>query len=126
MKRHSLGLVATCLLVMSGEVMDWPFAGVSGTLIPPGQTFLLGGGQDGAFKVNACNTGTVAVDILRQSKDVTSLITTLTPGNCVDQAFAFGEMAKLRNTSKSNQASLKIKINRALNSLGMRYQSDPS
>jgi len=122
-KRIIFGLAASALIANAGVALAWPFGGVSGTLIPPGQTFLLGGGKNGAFKINACNTGTVAVEVSRQTDQTSSPITTLKPGACVDQAFAFGEMATLRNTSNAIEASLKIKINRSLNSLSMRYRS---
>lgn len=122
MKSLIFGLGALSLLGASTQALAWPFGGVSGTLIPAGETFLLGGGQDGAFKINACNTGTVAVDISSQTRESTRFIASLRPDDCIDHAFAVGEMATLRNSSNSIQASLKIKINRDLNGLGMRYR----
>lgn len=99
----------------------------SGLQIDPGQTFELGGGQEGGFTVTGRNTGPVAVVVLGQKPGAKpSERGTVAPGGEVKASFAPGEMALLRNTSKAETARLKLKISGDTSSLGMTYSANPS
>jgi hypothetical protein len=94
--------------------------------IEAGQTFVLGGGQEGSFAVTGRNTGPVAVVVLaqREGAPVTER-GTVAPGGSVDARFAPGETALLRNASGTQMARLKLKITGDTSSLGMRYSGNP-
>jgi hypothetical protein len=98
----------------------------SGLQIEPGQTFELGGGQEGGFTVKGSNSGPVAVVVLGKLPDAAPVLrATVAPGGAVDARFAPGEMALLRNTSDSKTARLKLKITGDTSSLGMTYSGNP-
>jgi hypothetical protein len=98
----------------------------SGLQIEPGQTFELGGGQEGGFVVTGTNSGSVAVVVLGKLPDAAPVARgTVAPGGKVDARFAPGEMALLCNTSDSRTARLKLKITGDTSSLGMTYSANP-
>ena len=98
----------------------------SGLQIEPGQTFELGGGQEGGFAVTGTNSGSVAVVVLGKLPDTAPVLRgTVEPGEKVDARFAPGEMALLRNTSDSRTARLKLKITGDTARLGMTYSANP-
>lgn len=98
----------------------------SGLQIEPGQTFELGGGQEGGFAVSGTNSGPVAVVVLGKLPGAAPVTRgTVAPGGKVDANFAPGEMALLRNTSDSRTARLKLKITGDTSSLGMTYSGNP-
>jgi hypothetical protein len=97
----------------------------SGLQIEPGQTFELGGGQEGGFTVRGSNSGPVAVVVLGKLPGAAPVIRgTVAPGGAVDATFAAGEMALLRNTSDSKTARLTLKITGDTASLGMSYSGN--
>ena len=120
---RAISLVASSLLIigLAQPAFAWPFSGDSSTLIPPSQTFLLGGDQDSAFVVKGCNTGLVAVEVSSQTKQSSRFIVLLKPKACLEHRFEAGDMATFRNTSDSRQATLKIELNRDVRGLSMRY-----
>jgi len=94
--------------------------------IEPGQTFELGGGQEGGFVVTGTNTGSVAVVVLSKADGAAAVGRgTVAPGGAVDAQIAPGEMALLRNTSSQKTARLKLKISGDTSSLGMSYADNP-
>lgn len=102
--------------VQAGEI-------TSNLQIEAGQTFELGGGQQGGFTVTGRNTGPVAVEVLGKAEGAEAGISqgTVAPGGDVKADFGPGEMALLRNTSGSQTARLKLKITGDTSSLGMSY-----
>jgi hypothetical protein len=98
----------------------------SGLQIEAGQTFELGGGQEGDFVVTGRNIGKVAVVVLGKLPDAQPVERgTVAPGGAVEARFAPGEMALLRNTSDRKTARLKLKISGDTASLGMTYSANP-
>ncbi len=98
----------------------------SGLQIDPGQTFELGGGQEGSFTVTGRNTGPVAVVVLAQAPGAQPVARgTVGPGGNVDATFGPGEMALLRNTSAKETARLKLKIAGDTSALVMTYSANP-
>ena len=94
--------------------------------IEPGQTFELGGGQEGGFVVTGTNTGSVAVVVLSKADGAAAVERgTVAPGGAVDAQIAPGEMALLRNTSSQKTAQLKLKISGDTSRLGMSYADNP-
>ena len=94
--------------------------------IDPGQTFELGGGQEGGFVVTGTNTGPVAVVVLSKADGAAAVERgTVAPGGAVDAQIAAGEMALLRNTSSQKTARLKLKVTGDTSSLGMSYADTP-
>ena len=94
--------------------------------IDPGQTFELGGGQEGGFVVTGTNTGPVAVVVLSKADGAAAVErATVAPGGAVDAQIAPGEMALLRNTSSQKTARLKLKVAGDTSSLGMSYADNP-
>jgi hypothetical protein len=90
--------------------------------IEAGQTFELGGGQEGGFAVTGTNTGPVAVVVLGKAPDAAAVERgSVEPGGKVDARFAPGEMALLRNTSEREMARLKLTITGDTAALGMGY-----
>lgn len=104
--------------VSAGEI-------TSGLQIEAGQTFELGGGQQGGFTVTGRNTGPVAVVVLAKGEGAAVVKGRVEPGANVDAAFGPGEMALLRNTSDTQTARLKLKIRGDTSSLGMTYSANP-
>lgn len=93
--------------------------------IEAGQTFELGGGQEGGFTVTGTNSGPVSVVVLGKAPDGAAAVRgTVAPGGKVEARFAPGEMALLRNTSGSEMARLKLTISGDTSALGMRYSGN--
>lgn len=93
--------------------------------IEPGQTFELGGGQEGGFAVTGRNSGPVAVVVLGKAEGAAAVERgTVAPGGMVDARFGPGEMALLRNTSAGQTARLKLTISGDTSSLGMNYSGN--
>jgi hypothetical protein len=109
-------MLGTWGAVQAGEIN-------SNLQIEAGQTFELGGGQEGGFIVTGRNTGPVAVEVLGKVEGAQTSVSrgTVAPGGDVKASFAAGEMALLRNTSNSQTARLKLKISGDTSSLGMSY-----
>lgn len=115
-----LGMAVAVLAapVMAGSIN-------SNLQIEPGQTFELGGGQEGGFTVTGRNTGPVAVVVLGQAPGTKPVERgTVAPGGDVAAKFGPGEMALLRNTSGTETARLKLKITGDTSSLGMSYSDN--
>ncbi len=114
-----LGLAVLVAPLMAGTIN-------SGLRIEPGQTFELGGGQEGGFTVTGRNSGPVAVVVLGQAPGAKpSERGTVAPGGDVKATFGPGEMALLRNTSAKEVAELSLKIRGDTSSLGMTYSANP-
>jgi hypothetical protein len=113
-------LLAACAAPLGAGTIN------SNLQIDPGQTFELGGGQQGGFTVTGRNTGPVAVVVLGQKPGrKPSERGTVAPGGDVKAAFASGEMALLRNTSGTKMARLKLTISGDTAALGMTYSANP-
>lgn len=91
------------------------------TYIEGGKTFLLGGEQTKALLVEGRNTGGVAVEVLAERDGKTRVLQVVKPGSALRQAFAPGELAKFRNTSKSQRATVQFKMTKDIGKLSMRY-----
>ncbi|GAB5537234.1 MAG: hypothetical protein Rubg2KO_34830 [Rubricoccaceae bacterium] len=88
--------------------------------IDPGEQFVLGGEQEGAFTAELLNVGPESVDIYEATADGdTLLITTLSPGRAARASFASGSAALLANPSRQ-EASIQAVV-RGDTNLGMRY-----
>ena len=94
----------------------------STTSIPPADTFELGGGQVGDFRVEGRNSGPVSVEVLAVTGDSTTSLGTFAPGAAIDHTFSNGQLAKFRNTSATEQAEVKVLITGNTGQLGMKYQ----
>jgi len=115
----ALSLTALGAAVQAGTIN-------SNLQIEPGQTFELGGGQEGGFAVTGTNTGPVAVVVLSKAEGAVAVERgTVAPGAAVDAKIEPGEMALLRNTSGQKTARLKLKISGDTSSLGMTYSDNP-
>ena len=115
----ALSLTALGAAVQAGTIN-------SNLQIEPGQTFELGGGQEGGFVVTGTNTGPVAVVVLSKAEGAAAVERgTVAPGGAVDATIAPGEMALLRNTSGRETARLKLKVTGDTSSLGMGYSDNP-
>lgn len=86
-------------------------------------TFLLGGGQSGAFAVRGTNTGTASVllsarpaasalgeDRGEGEGEADRALLTIGPGADFDQRFALGETALLHNNSATRDAELDVRV----------------
>lgn len=94
--------------------------------IEAGQTFELGGGQEGGFLVTGRNTGPVAVEVLGKVQGKPATVRGIVaPGGSVEARFAPGEMALLRNASGRQMARLKLKVTGDTAGLGMTYSANP-
>lgn len=109
-------MLGTWGAVQAGEIN-------SNLQIEAGQTFELGGGQEGGFTVTGRNTGSVAVEVLGKAEGANAGVSrgTVAPGGDVKASFGPGEMALLRNTSERETAQLKLKISGDTSALGMSY-----
>jgi len=119
--RRSAFAVGAAMLCAWGTVQAGEIN--SNLQIEAGETFELGGGQEGGFTVTGRNTGPVAVEVLGMAEGAAAGVSrgTVAPGGDVKASFAPGEMALLRNTSGSKTARLKLKISGDTASLGMSY-----
>ncbi len=117
-----LGLVAAVGLAVAASA-----AITSNLQIEAGETFVLGGGQEGSFTVTGRNTGPVPVDVLGKGEGAAAgvLRGTVAPGAMLEATFASGEAALMRNTSDSKTARLKLTITGDTSSLGMGYVPNP-
>jgi hypothetical protein len=93
----------------------------SNLAIEAGQTFVLGGGQRGAFSVKGENVGPVAVEVLARDGETRIPVGTVAPGAEFSHDFARGEAALLRNSSSSEAARVKVRITGSTGNLGMGY-----
>ena len=118
---YGLGLGLICAAPAIGGTIT------SGLRIEAGQTFALGGGQEGGFTVTGRNTGQVAVEVLGRAEGAAIPVArgTVAPGGELKAAFAPGEMALLRNTSATRGARLKLVISGDTAALGMTYPANP-
>lgn len=111
-------------LALAGAALGAVAAGAainSNLSIEAGQTFVLGGGQRGAFAVKGANTGPVAVEVLARDGDTRTAIATVAPGAEFSHDFARGEAALLRNTSDAEAARVKVRITGSTGNLGMGH-----
>lgn len=117
-------MAAAVLLVEAGAAVR--AGSLSSDLqIEAGQTFELGGSQDGGFAVTGRNTGSVAVLVLGKAEGAAAVAReVIAPGGAVGARFGPGEMALLRNTSRTQMARLKLKITGDTASLGMTYSAN--
>jgi hypothetical protein len=116
---------AFCFAALAVSAVSGPVqAGTSYTLIPPGQTFLVGGEQRKPLAVDGVNTGTVAVEVLRGRDGTQTPVKTVAAGERFSAEFAAGETAMLRNTSSNQQARLTLQVGNLM-SLSMRYTDNP-
>ncbi|MCC3153501.1 hypothetical protein Q3A66_11730 [Hymenobacter sp. BT770] len=97
-------MVLGALLIAVPAVAGGSFGPIHSDLtIEPGKQFILGGGQGGAFRVSAKNTGTVAVEIKERLRGGGIFgKTTLAPGQRGVLRFAAGSTAVLLNPSATN------------------------
>lgn len=110
------GLVLALSLIGCGSIN-------SGLRVDPGKQFVLGGGQRGAFKVDANNVGDVPVRItLRREDGVTTDLGSLEPGASETLNFPAGSAAVVANTSDARVARVDIRVTGDTD-LGMRYES---
>lgn len=124
--------VLTLLIGLSGLGLTAAAPASGGTinsnlLIAPGETFALGGGQEGGFTVTGRNTGPVALEVLAKAEGAAALRPrgTVAPGSTLKADFGPGEMALLRNTSNTRGAKLKLRISGDTAALGMSYSANP-
>jgi hypothetical protein len=94
----------------------------SDLFIEPGKQFALGGGQPGAFKVEARNVGNVPVEIKERPRGGGIFgKTTLAPGARGTLRFMAGSKALLLNPSGVQAAHLNLKVTGDTN-LSMGYE----
>jgi hypothetical protein len=112
-----LTLAAVCALATS----CWANL-TSDLLIEPGKQFVLGGGQPGAFRVEARNVGKVPVEVKERPRGG-GIFTknTLAPGARGTLRFMAGSTAVLLNPS-AVQARLHLKVTGDTRSLSMTYE----
>lgn len=107
------------LLVVGGVSSCSPTRSTIG--IPAGETFVLGGGQAGAFEAKLLNIGSVSVRVaeLTLAGDTVS-VSELGPGDDASVRFSAGSAALLINTA-DREASVQGVIQGNTDDLGMRY-----
>jgi hypothetical protein len=88
--------------------------------VPPGGTFVLGGGDSGSFRVTATNVGRVAVTLGERRADGTEAYRALAPGARARVRFAAGSAALVVNCN-SAEARLDARIVGGGEGMGMRY-----
>jgi hypothetical protein len=121
------GVIAALAMIGAGALAVSASAAIRSNLtIPEGETFELGGGQQGSFTVTGRNTGPVAVEVLGKAEGAAAGVmrATVAPGASLEAAFASGEVALLRNTSASEAAQLKLRITGDTSALGMGYAAN--
>ncbi len=122
--RFRSGILAALAIIGLGALAVSASAAINSNLtIPAGETFELGGGQEGSFTVTGRNTGPVAVEVLGRAEGAAAgaMRAVVAPGESLEATFASGEGALLRNTSNRTAAQLKLKISGDTSSLGMGY-----
>ncbi|MEM7576897.1 MAG: hypothetical protein AAF328_05410 [Planctomycetota bacterium] len=102
---------------VEGEVLR------SGLSIPPGQTFVLGGGQPAGFMVQVYNEGTVPVILTGEPVGAQAKTLTVDPKSQAEANFEPGQTALMTNTSGDQSAKLNVTITSLQpgQTLGMRY-----
>lgn len=119
----SMRILFSAAVLLSATAGCSVFSSVtSQTRIDPGQSFLLGGGQPGAFVVRGRNSGSVPVIIYQDRDGRRDSLGTAPPGGEIDAEFASRTMAVFRNTSATSSATVTVKITGGGSSLGMRYE----
>jgi hypothetical protein len=94
---------------------------VSDLTVPAGETFVLGGGEKGAFTVKARNTGTITVSLSsRNTKGGVTDLGTLAPRASQTLTFQEGEAALILNAAAVN-ARLMLNVTGKVPS-GMGYE----
>lgn len=112
---NRISLLALAVAVLSG------CSSIQSTIgIDPGEQFVLGGSQEGAFTAELLNVGPESVRVSEATAaGDTLLITTLAPGRAARASFPAGSAALLANPSRQ-EASVRAVI-RGDTNLGMRY-----
>lgn len=91
------------------------------TQIEGGKTFLLGGEQKKALLVEGRNIGKVAVEVSAKKDGKNKVLQVVQPGYILSQTFGAGEIARFRNTSKTERAVIQFEITKDVGVLSMRY-----
>lgn len=113
---------ASAALVLGFLLAAWGGSVTSHLLIEPGQQFVLGGQQRGAFRVRVVNSGRVPVGVAERRPDGTVQERgRLEPGRRADLAFAAGAAALVCNLG-AGRAVLDAKITGDA-SVGMTYEA---
>ncbi|GAB1344543.1 hypothetical protein [Gemmatimonas sp.] len=94
----------------------------STTYIEPAKSFLLGGGQPGAFSVKGRNAGSVPVTVFIERAGKRDSLVTLAPGANLDAEFPAKAMTVFRNESNGVLATLTLTVRGNTSDLGMRYE----
>ncbi len=94
----------------------------SETSIEPNKSFLLGGGQPGAFEVTGRNSGTVSVTLFVERNGKRDSIAIVPAGSAIDATFPAGAMAVVRNESSTLTAVVTVTVRGDIANLGMRYE----
>jgi hypothetical protein len=90
--------------------------------VAPGQQFVLGGGQEGGFTVDATNVGERPVNLeLRRADGTSTALGTLEPGQQDTVSFPPGSAAVVVNQSADTVARVRVRIT-GTTDLGMRYE----
>lgn len=96
-------------------------AGHSELMVPPSDTFLLGGDQGAAMLVSGKNVGQTGVIILSQSGTSESVIARVSPGGSFTHTYSVGETALIRNQSATETARLSVDFTGSPSNLSMSY-----
>ena len=118
-KRRGLWFVSTGLLLLAAAGCST----INSRLwIKPQNIFVLGGGQEGSFTVEAENVGAAPVSIASRAPDGKSTpMGVLDPGASQTVNFDQGMAAVLTNMSDAEEARVVVRVTGDTN-LGMRYQ----
>lgn len=111
------GLLSVSLIAACGGALN------STTWVQPGDTFELGGGEVGAYRVTGTNTGQAAVEIVAQTSGGQKTVGVFQPGDAIDYTFQNGELAQFKNLSDTERAELKFVVRGQIDALGMKYQT---
>ncbi|MEM7622140.1 MAG: hypothetical protein AAF235_02940 [Planctomycetota bacterium] len=119
------GLALLTIGVLAGTGCGIPDI-TSGLGIPAGETFLLGGQQEGSYRARVKNHGETSVTLLT-STDGGPLfpVAELAPGEADELRMGPGSPLYLRNESDDQDASLKVEVFGESN-LGMSYIANDS
>ena len=119
-RAHAISSIAVAVLLTSACTACTSLT--STTRIDPGMSFLLGGGQTGAFVVRGTNSGSVPVIVYVARDGRRDSVGTIPPRGEIDAEFASRAMAVFRNPSTSSAAEVSIRVTGATSSLGMGYE----
>ncbi|AYA36756.1 DoxX family protein [Hymenobacter oligotrophus] len=115
------GAAVVCALLIAFN--SWAGTVHSDLFIEPGKQFVLGGSQEGTFKVEALNKGKVPVEIKERPRGGGIFgKATLQPGARASLRFTAGSAAVLVNSSTNQQANLALTITRGE---GLSMTSEP-